>query len=250
MFRISGRRPPATLDDATIEHLFDGGSIDDLPDALRPLGEVLAAATSAPTPEELDGSTTAAASFVIARASAGLKPRRTHSVGVSVFSVLLLVGSTGTAVAAAEGRLPEPVQQVAHDALGVVGVSVPGITHRDRDGAPAVTTDGSTTPPAAVEGTPTVPGLPTPGTSTGGTTAPGSGSTGTSMSSDAPGGSADAPGQTTAPSESPPGQADKPAEGGGTPSDDQGGAGNGNDPGWDRTDQPKVVGPKDAPPDQ
>ena len=80
MFRISGRRPPATLDDVTIERLLDGGAIDDLPDALQPLGEVLAAASGSPRPEELEGATAAAASFITARAAATHATRRTRSI--------------------------------------------------------------------------------------------------------------------------------------------------------------------------
>jgi hypothetical protein len=223
MFRISGRRPPVTLDDATIERLLDGGAIDDLPDALRPLGEVLAAATSAPSPQELEGSTAAAASFVTARAAAGHTPRRTRSIGVSVFTVLVLAASTGTAVAATRGSLPDPMQQVAHDALGVVGIAVPSIndgsgTHDH--GNPAVATDGSSVPPVSAVAAPTtVPGS----TSETGSTANSSNATTANPSDDTTGnsgGNSDGQSGETGPPESPPGQVDKPADQGGGQSGD------------------------------
>jgi hypothetical protein len=42
--------------------------------------------------------------------------------------VALVAAFAGGAVAATEGALPQPVQAVAHDALGVRGISVPGVT--------------------------------------------------------------------------------------------------------------------------
>ena len=226
MFRISGRRPPVTLDDVAIERLLDGGAIDHLPDALRPLGEVLAAATGAPSPQELEGSTAVAASFVTARAAAGHTPRRTRSIGVSVFTVLVLAASTGTAVAATRGSLPDPMQQVAHDALGVVGIGVPSIndgssTHDH--GNPVVATDGSSVPPVSAVVTPTtVPGS----TAKTGSTVNSSDTTTANQSDASTGNSGNSNGNgngqsgETGPPETPPGQVDKPADQGGGQSSD------------------------------
>ena len=254
MFRISGRRPPITLDDVTIERLLDGGAIDDLPDALRPLGEVLAAATSAPSPQELEGSTAAAASFVTARAAAGHTPRRTRSIGVSVFTVLMLAASTGTAVAATRGSLPDPMQQVAHDALGVVGIGVPSIndgssTHDH--GSPVVATDGSSVPPVSAVATPTtVPGSTseTGSTAKTGSTA-NSSDTSTAEPSDATTGNSNgnSGGQSgaTGPPETPPGQVGEPADQGGGKSSDTTST-----PGNSSFGQEQGVGPKAVPPGQ
>ena len=67
---------------------------------------------------------------------------------VSVLTALTLTATAGTAVAAAQGSLPEPVQQVAHEALGAVGISVPGIARNDDTG-----TDGGGEPASVDSGT-------------------------------------------------------------------------------------------------
>jgi hypothetical protein len=223
MFRISGRRPPTAPDEATIERVLDGAPIDDLPDALRPLGEVLAAATSAPGPAELEGSTAAAAAFVTARAAAG-RARRARTAGVSVFTVLLLAVSTGTAVAAARGALPDPMQQVAYEALGVVGISVPSID----DGStrhPVVVTDAPSTPPVPAVSGPSSGGDPSAGIGTTGTGAPIAGTGSSGAGSSGPGAtvappeasstSGDGAPNDTGPPAVPPGQLDKPIDRGG-----------------------------------
>ena len=237
MFRISGRRPPVTLDDVAIERLLDGGAIDHLPDALRPLGEVLAAATGAPSPQELEGSTAVAASFVTARAAAGHTPRRTRSIGVSVFTVLVLAASTGTAVAATRGSLPDPMQQVAHDALGVVGIAVPSINDGSGvhvHGNPVVATDGSSVPPVSAVATPTT--VPGSTSKTGSTANPSDDTAGNSN------GNAGGQSGGTGPPQTPPGQVDKPA--------DQGGGQSSNSPGNSSFGQEQGGGPKAVPPSQ
>jgi hypothetical protein len=246
MFRISGRRPPTRLDDVTIERWLDGGSIDDLPDALRPLGEVLAAATNAPSPAELEGSTAAAASFVTARAAAGRSRRRARTVGVSMVAMLVLAASTGTAVAATRGALPDPVQQVAHEALGVVGISVPSIDARSNGhDQPGVATDGPSAPPVSeVSTAPTgadptsQTGTPGSGTSTSGTGSPGSGSN--DEPPDATPGNRGGQSSESAPPATTPAQIDKPVDEG-RRSDDTPSPGNsdyGQDQGGDTSQVP------------
>jgi hypothetical protein len=133
MFRNRVRPPTPPLDDVTAERLLRGGPIDDLPDAFQPLGQLLADASGPATADELDGSAAAAAEFVTAHHTA-TKPRsRTWSLAASLVTALTVAASTGTAVAATQGALPEPIQQVAHEALGVVGISVPSIDQRARE---------------------------------------------------------------------------------------------------------------------
>jgi hypothetical protein len=86
-------------------------------------------ATRAPAlPHELEGSAAAAASFIAAHeATRPAARRRPRSLAAMAVIGVLMAASTGSAVAATHGSLPEPVQQVAHEALGVVGISVPGI---------------------------------------------------------------------------------------------------------------------------
>jgi hypothetical protein len=157
--------PLPLLDAATAEHLLRGGPIEQLPDEYRQLGQLLMATRAAALPNELEGSAAAAASFIAAHdairpaplrrprslrapalprrlegSAAGADPfvaahdatrpaprRRPRSLAAMVVVGVLMAASTGSAVAATHGSLPEPVQQVAHEALGVVGISVPGI---------------------------------------------------------------------------------------------------------------------------
>src|SRR4051794_24796880 len=122
-------RPPSMppLDDLTAERLLRGAPVEDLPDAYRPLGRLLADATGPANPDELAGSTAAAAAFITAHHRANSPRRRRRSLAASCVSVVILAASTGTAFAATQGALPQPMQQVAHDTLGAVGISVPGI---------------------------------------------------------------------------------------------------------------------------
>ena len=129
MFRHRVRTPTPPFDEATAERLLGGA-----PSTTSPTTSSRSGGSSLPrrrpaTPDELDGSAAAAAAFVAAHHAANRTlPRRTRSMVASVLTVLTVVASTGTAVAATQGVLPEPVQQVAHEALGVVGIHVPGIT--------------------------------------------------------------------------------------------------------------------------
>ena len=159
-------RPFPLLDAATAERLLRGGSFEELPDEYRQLGQLLMATRAPALPHELEGSAAAAASFVAAHDAIRPAPlrrprslrapalprrldgspaaadplvavhdttrpasrRRPRSLAaMAVVGVLMAAASTGSAVAATHGSLPEPVQQVADDALGVVGISVPGI---------------------------------------------------------------------------------------------------------------------------
>jgi len=178
MFRHRVRPPSPPLDEITAERLLRGAPIDDLPDAFRPLGQLLADVNGPATAEELRGSAAAAAAFVAAHHAANAPRRRMRTMTASVLAVLTLAATTGTAVAATQGSLPMPVQQIAHDALGVVGISVPGTEHTDtrndgRDGPTSVNsgTNGTaaTTPPASTPkstGAGVVPATPAAGATT------------------------------------------------------------------------------------
>ena len=143
MFRHRVRPPSPLLDEITAERLLRGDPIEDLPDAFRPLGQLLADANAPARTGELRGSAAAAAAFVAAHHAANAPRRRMRTMTASVLIALTLAATSGTAVAATQGSLPEPVQQVAHEALGAVGISVPGIAHEDdagTDGGGAVET--------------------------------------------------------------------------------------------------------------
>jgi hypothetical protein len=135
MFRHRVRPPSPPLDEITAERLLRGAPIDDLPEAFRPLGQLLADANAPASAEELRGSAAAAAAFVAAHHAANAPRRRMRTMTASVLTALTLAATAGTAVAATQGSLPEPVQQVAHEALGAVGISVPGIAHKDDTGS-------------------------------------------------------------------------------------------------------------------
>ena len=121
---------------------------------------MLAAASAPGLPDELAGQTAAAAAFVTARAPSTRRKLRHRTrrmtAGASLCAVLTIAISTGGAVAAVQGTLPEPVQELAHETLGTVGISVPSITNRS-DKTPSaadhIDDDASTatpTPPPAV----------------------------------------------------------------------------------------------------
>jgi hypothetical protein len=158
MFRNRVRPPTPPLDDLTAERLLRGAPVEDIPDAYRPLARLLAEASGPPTPGELEGSAAAAAAFVTAHHVANTPRRRRRSLAASALVAVTLAASTGTAIAATQGALPQPMQQVAHEALGTVGISVPGI-ERDRDDSgtdPSGTTVTTPTAGATVSGaTPT-----------------------------------------------------------------------------------------------
>ena len=164
MFRNRVIPPTPPLDEVTAERLLSGAPIDDLPEAYQPLGQLLADARRPGTDAELAGSAVAAATFVAAHHAANGPRRRVRSMGASALFVLTLAATTGTAVAATQGALPQPIQQVAHEALGAVGISVPGIeSQRDRtdDGGSNAPAGRRTDPATAV--TPTTPTTPATG---------------------------------------------------------------------------------------
>jgi hypothetical protein len=173
MSRRRVRPPLPPLDEPTEERLLRGAPIEDLPEAYQPVGELLAEARRPGTDAELAGSAAAAATFVaVHAANTGDRPHRVRSVGVSALLVLTLAATTGTAVAATQGALPRPIQQVAHDALSAVGISTPGAqddgdrndqsgsdTQGDaQDGTPA---DSSTDPATGGPAASSVPSAPT-----------------------------------------------------------------------------------------
>jgi hypothetical protein len=174
MSRRRVRPPLPPLDEPTAERLLRGAPIEDLPEAYQPLGELLAEARRPGTDAELAGSAAAAATFVAVHAvNTGARPhRRIRSAGVSALLVLTLAATTGTAVAATQGALPRPIQQVAHDALSAVGISTPApqddgdrndqggsdTQGNSSDGTPA---DSSTDPATGGPAVSTVPTVPT-----------------------------------------------------------------------------------------
>jgi hypothetical protein len=160
MFRNRVRPPTPPLDEVTAERLLDGAPIEELPSAYRPLGQLVARATGPATDGELAGSATAAAEFVAAHDAATAPRRRVRSMATSVFVTLTLAASTGTAVAAVQGALPQPIQQVAHEALGVVGIGVPGINRENHDPASGNRSDDPA-PSVGVSATPSSTTTPT-----------------------------------------------------------------------------------------
>jgi len=133
MFRNRTRRPIAPLDEVTAERLLSGAPVDDLPDEYRALAGLLAAASGRATRSEADGEAAAAAAFVSAYEAAKPPVRRVRTLVAASIVAVLVTLSAGTALAASAGVLPEPAQAAAHDVLGVVGISVPGIGDHPRE---------------------------------------------------------------------------------------------------------------------
>ncbi len=108
------------------------------PAAYEPVRQVLSAAAAPTHPDEIAGDVVAAASFVAAREAAlsadapVLPPRRHRHLNLVATSTLLVVCFTGTAVAATTGSLPRPMQTIAHETLGSMGVPIPGPDGGDR----------------------------------------------------------------------------------------------------------------------
>ena len=225
MFRYRVQPPVPPLDEATAERLLAGAPLDDVPDAYRPLADLVAAASGPPLPHELEGSTAAAAEFVAAHAAAH-PPRKQRRVGVAAaVATFVLVASTGTAVAATRGALPRPVQAVAHDALGAVGISVPGTDDGSAGRNAPTGGDGSISTPAAPDtGTPTITAggadgvngaaggspLPADGATTGATA--GSGGGASAPAPDVPAATPPDGGQPSGPADDDPGRAEPPGE--------------------------------------
>ena len=161
MFRNRVRPPTPPLDEVTAERLLRGAPIEDLPEAYQPLGELLADARRPATDAELAGSAAAAAAFVAAHDAANRPRRRVRSLAGSAFFAVTLAATTGTAVAATQGALPQPIQQVAHEALGAVGISVPGIQSDPAGTDGSDGTSHSGTDPAGDAVTPATPTTPT-----------------------------------------------------------------------------------------
>ena len=147
------------LDDALVGRLLAGLAPDDTPDVCVPVAVVLHGLHAPATAAELEGEAAALAAFRVARdtdrtrtpvvpISVGTPARSPRRRGRTLVAALatagvLLVGST--AWAASNGKLPAPIQDLAHDALDVVGVLVPssGAASGADQGPGAGTTDGS-----------------------------------------------------------------------------------------------------------
>jgi hypothetical protein len=128
------RRPPANrhagplaLDEDTVERLLTGAlGPAQVPAGYAKVAQLLAAATAAPTPEELASQGVVLAELrAVARArwSATARrasaPRRRRRVGLAV---VVVVGALATGgVAAATGHLPEPVRQAARSIITISG---------------------------------------------------------------------------------------------------------------------------------
>src|SRR2546430_9299017 len=100
MFRNRVRPPTPPLDEVTAERLLRGDPIDDLPDAFRPLGQLLADVSGPATSAELESSATAAAVFVAAHDAANRVRRRTWPPAAPTLTAVAVVGAGGTALAA------------------------------------------------------------------------------------------------------------------------------------------------------
>jgi hypothetical protein len=142
-----------------------GSNFDELnggPDVAK----LLAAASGPPRPDELDGEAAARAMFSSVHPGGGRDPAsrsrkrrtlalsgRTKVLAAVATGALLLTGGT----AAANGRLPDPVQRAVHGALAKAGISVP-----DAHESPAVDNDktGSGGTEGGSPGTATTPPHP------------------------------------------------------------------------------------------
>ena len=123
---------PLALDEETVERLLTG-ELDpgQAPPGYAEMAALLAAATAAPSDEELAGKEAALAELravTRARAAATSRPakpvRRRRRVGLAA---VVVVGAlvTGGAAAAATGRLPEPVREATRRILGTDGRADP-----------------------------------------------------------------------------------------------------------------------------
>jgi hypothetical protein len=202
------------IDAATADQLLDGVTPGDLAAAYVPVDRVLAALRAPATATELAGEDAAVAIFTAARREderrtrvAAPWPGATRQVTrrvtarrplrvAALTAAFVVLG--GGAIAAADGALPGPLQDIAHDALGLVGVKVPGDA-----AAPGEGTDNGGSPRNATGGN---GGAGANGDSTGGergaragngadADAAGPGEPGTD-GSEAPGASGTAPGRT------------------------------------------------------
>ncbi|MET0275451.1 MAG: hypothetical protein ABW211_01240 [Acidimicrobiia bacterium] len=124
-------RHVAPLDPDVGSEMLDHPDAAIAPPEYEPVRRVLSAAAAPAQPAELAGDVIAAAEFVTARSATlsgvsalhATRPRR-HLRLVAVTTITLVL-CTGTAVAATNGALPAPVQSLAHETLGVVGVTIP-----------------------------------------------------------------------------------------------------------------------------
>lgn len=124
------------IDDDTAEGLLSGRvGADDAPPGYSDVAALLAAASAPATATELLNEADAVAMFRSESTGASVAPvvdlesrrsnRRTFSRAAMVgIAAGIILGGTGVA-AAATGKLPDPVQTVAHDTLSHIGVSVP-----------------------------------------------------------------------------------------------------------------------------
>jgi hypothetical protein len=130
----------------------------------------IARALRAPgTPEELAGEAEALAAFRAAARGRGRLVRRLGAGGAGGIAAVVVVAlSGGVAAAAYTNQLPEPVQRIAHHALGSIGVPDPAPEHHSITATPVTPptqTPGaaaSATQSASPTGSPTVSPTPTP----------------------------------------------------------------------------------------
>ena len=117
------------LDDELLERLLEATDAESLPAPLRPLAEVLVAVRAPATAEELAGEADAVAQFRATRSRQNLawtadsrRPRR-RTTAVAVAATLTFVSAAGAA--AATGRLPDDLQDMASQMLSKFGITVP-----------------------------------------------------------------------------------------------------------------------------
>ena len=143
MFRRSSTRAadPLALDEPTAARLL-AGAIEpaDAPPGYAPVAAVLVAAAAPGRPEELAGGPPTLAGSD--RSHPPGRPRARSLRLVALVGVALV--ALGGAAAAATGSLPRGAQSIAHDAFGMVGVSVPAPGPAQRRPHRAVPTRRST----------------------------------------------------------------------------------------------------------
>ena len=117
------------LDDESLERLLEDTDAESLPALLLRVAEVLVAVRAPATAEELAGEADAVAQFRATRSRQNLawtaesrRPRR-RTTAVAVAATLTFLSAAGAA--AATGRLPDDLQDMASQMLSKIGITVP-----------------------------------------------------------------------------------------------------------------------------
>ncbi|MET0422103.1 MAG: hypothetical protein ABW073_10395 [Acidimicrobiia bacterium] len=151
-------RHVAPLDPDVGSEMLDHPDAAIAPPEYEPVRRVLSAAAAPARPAELAGDVIAAAEFVTARSAtlsgvSALHATRPHRhLRLVAVTTITLVLCTGTAVAATNGALPTPVQSLAHETLGVVGVTIPESDDANDNSGSTVVVDTPTSGAAVAGG--------------------------------------------------------------------------------------------------